>query len=52
MCCHLANVAYQSGRTVLWDKEKQDVTNRDEVSHCVSYQRPYRAPWTLKTYPA
>ena len=50
MCCHLANIAYQSGRTVRWDKEKQDVANRDEVSHCVSYQRPYREPWKLKTY--
>ena len=48
MCCHLANIAHQSGRTVRWDKEQQDVANRDEMSDCVSYQRRYRAPWKLR----
>jgi predicted dehydrogenase len=52
MCCHLANIAYQSGRTIRWDAAKQDVANRDEVSQCRSYQRPYRAPWKLKVYEA
>jgi len=50
ICCHLANIAYQSGTTVKWDKEQQDVANRDDVSHCRSYQRPYREPWKLKNY--
>jgi hypothetical protein len=52
ICCHLANIAYQSGKTIRWDKEKQDIANRDDVSHCVSYERQYREPWKLKTYTA
>ncbi len=52
MCCHLANISYQCGKTVNWDAKKQDVVNRDDVRHCVSYERPYRKPWKLKVYSA
>ncbi len=52
MCCHLANIAYQSGKTIRWDAAKQDIANRDDVTGCVSYQRVYRAPWKLKVYSA
>ncbi|MDR3405753.1 MAG: Gfo/Idh/MocA family oxidoreductase [Chthoniobacter sp.] len=51
MCCHLANIAYQSGRTVEWNKQDLTVANPDAVSDCKSYSRPYREPWKLKTYP-
>ncbi|MEP6672429.1 MAG: Gfo/Idh/MocA family oxidoreductase [Chthoniobacter sp.] len=51
MCCHLANIAYQSGRTVVWSPKKLDVANAHAVRDCKSYTRPYRAPWKLPTYP-
>jgi predicted dehydrogenase len=52
MCCHLANIAYQSGKTIRWDAAKQDLVNRDDAANCRSYERPYREPWKLKVYPA
>jgi predicted dehydrogenase len=52
ICCHLANIAYQSGKTIRWDAKKQDVANREDVKTCRSYERPYRKPWKLKVYPA
>jgi predicted dehydrogenase len=52
MLCHLANIAFQSGKTIYWDAKKQDIANRDAVSHCPSYERPYRKPWKLKVYSA
>ena len=52
ICCHLANIAFQSGQTIRWDAQKQDVANRDAVRGCVSYERPYRKPWKLKVYSA
>lgn len=50
--CHLANIAYQSGKTIYWDAKKQDIVNRGDARDCVSYERPYRKPWKLKVYPA
>jgi predicted dehydrogenase len=52
MICHLGNVAFQTGKTVHWDAEKQDVANRADVKHCISYEREYRKPWKLKIYKA
>lgn len=52
MCCHLANIAYQSGKTIRWDAAKQDLANPADASGCVSYQRDYRAPWKLKVFGA
>lgn len=52
MCCHLANIAYQSGKTIRWDANKQDLVNPADASGCKSYERPYREPWKLKVYPA
>ena len=52
MLCHLGNIAWQSGKVVRWDAEKQDVANRGDVKHCISYEREYRKPWKLKTYKA
>jgi predicted dehydrogenase len=50
MLCHLGNIAFQSGRMLHWDAEKQDIHERHEVKHCLSYERDYRAPWKLKHY--
>jgi hypothetical protein len=52
MICHLGNIALQSGKTLRWDAQKQDVANHSDVKHCISYQRDYRAPWKLKMYKA
>jgi predicted dehydrogenase len=52
MLCHLGNIALQSGKTLRWDAAKQDVVNRGEVKHCVSYEREYRKPWKLRLYKA
>jgi predicted dehydrogenase len=48
--CHLANIAFQSGKTIYWDAKKQDVANRSDAKNCLSYERPYRKPWKLKVY--
>jgi hypothetical protein len=48
--CHLGNIAYQSGRMLTWDAQKQDVASPHDVRHCLSYQREYRKPWKLKIY--
>jgi predicted dehydrogenase len=48
--CHLGNIAWQSGKLLHWDVQKQDVANHEDVNHCVSYERSYRRPWKLKIY--
>jgi predicted dehydrogenase len=50
MLCHLGNISYECGKTVQWDKDKQDITNHSDVKHCISYEREYRSPWKLKMY--
>jgi predicted dehydrogenase len=50
MVCHLGNIAYQSGKLLRWDPTAQDVAHREDVKPCVSYEREYRDPWTLKLY--
>lgn len=52
MICHLGNMAWQSGKVIRWDAQKQDVANKGDVKHCLAYQREYRKPWTLKMYKA
>lgn len=52
MLCHLGNIAYETGKTIRWNAKKQDVENRNDVKHCISYEREYRKPWKLKQYPA
>jgi predicted dehydrogenase len=41
--CILANIALGLGRTVTWDREKQQVVGDDEANRLLA--RPYRAPW-------
>ena len=45
--CHLANIAYRTGRIVKWDPVKEQVVGDPEANALAS--RAYRAPWTLPT---
>jgi hypothetical protein len=45
--CHLANLAYKTGKRVEWDGERQVVTNDRSIMHDPSYRREYRKPWSL-----
>jgi predicted dehydrogenase len=45
--CHLGNIALQSGSTLHWDAQAQDVAHHRGVAHCLAYQREYRKPWRL-----
>jgi predicted dehydrogenase len=43
--CHLANIAYRTGRLVRWDPVKEEVIGDPEANALAS--RAYRAPWKL-----
>jgi predicted dehydrogenase len=43
--CHLANIAYRTGRIVKWDPAKEQVVGDPEAQKLVS--RAYRAPYRL-----
>ncbi|HVK05954.1 MAG TPA: Gfo/Idh/MocA family oxidoreductase [Armatimonadaceae bacterium] len=45
--CHLANLAYQQGGAITWDPAREVVTNDKKAMNHLSYQRPYRKPWSL-----
>lgn len=49
MMCHLGNISYQTGSTVEWDAEAQDIANR-APRRAIAYARDYRKPWKLKFY--
>ena len=42
----LANLAYDRGRHLTWDAEKEQFTNDPEANKLLSYE--YRAPWKLE----
>ncbi len=42
--CILANLAMKTGRTLVWDPEKNRIKGDDEANQLLS--RPYREPWT------
>src|SRR5207302_9392769 len=44
--CHLANVAHLAGRSVRWDKAKDDLAG-DAGRDTLAYRREYRKPWKL-----
>lgn len=52
MICHLGNIAYECGKVVQWDGQKEDIVNHHDVKNCISYEREYRKPWKLKLYKA
>ncbi len=41
--CILANLALQTGRTLVWDSANHKVTNDEEANRLL--RRPYRQPW-------
>jgi len=43
--CHLGNIAIRSGKKVIWDPHKEQITGDAQLATWVS--RPYRAPWKL-----
>jgi hypothetical protein len=43
--CHLANIAFRTGRVVHWDAAREQVTGDPEAQKLVTKQ--YRAPWAL-----
>ncbi|QOY85814.1 Gfo/Idh/MocA family protein [Paludibaculum fermentans] len=43
--CHLANIAYRTGRTIRWDAQKEEILGDREASRQLTKQ--YRAPWSL-----
>jgi len=43
--CHLGNIAVRTGKKVIWDPKKREITGDPELAKWVS--RPYRAPWKL-----
>jgi predicted dehydrogenase len=45
--CHLANIAYRTGRIIRWDPVKEFVIGDPAANKLVS--RSYRAPWKLPT---
>jgi predicted dehydrogenase len=50
MICQLGNMASMTGKTILWDAEKQDIINKKDVEDCIAYWRPYREPWELPNH--
>jgi hypothetical protein len=43
--CHLANIAFWSGRSFKFDPVKEEIVGDPELNRWVD--RPMRAPWTL-----
>ena len=41
--CHLSNISLHTGRKLVWDAEKEEVTGDAEANAMLV--RPYRAPW-------
>jgi predicted dehydrogenase len=47
--CHLANLAYRTGKRVEWDGTREVVTNDRSMMRDQCYRREYRKPWSLPT---
>ena len=50
IACHLANIAFRTGRVVHWDAARELITGDAEAQKLVL--KPYRAPWALPTIAA
>ena len=44
--CQLGNIAYRTGERLVWDGEKEQITNHLELNSWL--KREYRAPWKLE----
>ena len=45
IACHLANIAFRTGRVIHWDAAKETIVGDAEAQKYVT--KPYRAPWAL-----
>ncbi len=45
--CHLANLAYRTGKRIEWDGQREVVTNDRAAMRDQCYRREYRKPWSL-----
>ena len=45
VACHLANIAFRTGRRVTWDAEREQIVADADAHKLIT--RPYRAPWSL-----
>ncbi len=45
--CHLANIAYRTGKKLKWDADREIIINEPDAMNCPHYRREYRAPWNL-----
>jgi nitrite reductase/ring-hydroxylating ferredoxin subunit len=43
IACHLSNISLRTGRKLVWDAEKEEITGDPEANAMLT--RPYRAPW-------
>ncbi|HXK95512.1 MAG TPA: Gfo/Idh/MocA family oxidoreductase [bacterium] len=48
--CHLANIAFRTGKKLEWDASREIITNEPAAMDCPQYRREYRAPWKLPVY--
>jgi len=44
---HLANIAYRSDKEIIWDAERELISNAPDAMNCPQFQREYRTPWKL-----
>lgn len=45
--CHLANIAFRTGKKLEWDAAREIITNEPSAMDCPQFVREYRAPWKL-----
>jgi predicted dehydrogenase len=45
--CHLGNIAIRTGKSLVWDPVKEQITNDADAAAMTT--RPYRSPWKLGT---
>jgi predicted dehydrogenase len=45
IACHLANIAFRTGRRVAWDAAREQVVGDADAQKLVT--KPYRGPWSL-----
>jgi predicted dehydrogenase len=49
IACHLANIAFRTGRRVKWDADREQIVGDAEAQKLIT--KPYRAPWSLPHIP-